>query len=122
MLITDEGELELETPRDHESTFEPLLFKKQQTRFASMNDKILFLYAKGMSTRDIVATFKEMYDADASPSLISNVTNAVLEQVVIWQERPLDTIYPIVYLDCIVVKVRQNKQVTNKAVYLAFGG
>lgn len=120
-LITDVGELELETPRDRDSTFEPQLVKKQQTRFASMDDKILFLYAKGMSTRDIVATFKEMYDADVSPTLISKVTNAVLEQVIVWQARPLDAIYPIVYLDCIVVKVRQNKQVVNKAVYLALG-
>lgn len=73
-----------------------------------------------MSTRDIVATFKEMYDADVSPPLISKVTNVVLEQVVVWQARPLDAIYPIVYLDCIVVKVRQNK-LFNKAVYLALG-
>ncbi len=86
-----------------------------------MDDKILSLYAKGMTTREIVATFKEMYDADVSASLISKVTDAVLEQVVEWQSRPLDEVYPIVYLDCIVVKIRQDKQVINKAVYLALG-
>lgn len=86
-----------------------------------MDDKIFSLYAKGMTTREIVATFKEMYDADVSPTLISRVTDAVIEQVVEWQSRPLDAIYPIVYLDCIVVKVRQDKQVINKAIYLALG-
>jgi transposase-like protein len=86
-----------------------------------MDDKILFLYAQGMTTREIVETFKEMYDAEISPTLISNVTNAVIEQVVEWQSRPLDAIYPIVYLDCIVLKIRQDKQVINKAIYLALG-
>jgi len=83
--------------------------------------KILFLYAQGMSTREIVRTFKEMYGADASPALISKVTDAVIEEVVEWQSRPLDAVYPIVYLDCIVVKIRQDKRVINKAVYLALG-
>mgnify|MGYP000129689027 CR=1 FL=1 len=86
-----------------------------------MDDKILYLYFKGMSTRDIVATSKEMYDADVSPTPISRVTNAVIEQVVEWQARPLDAVYPIVYLDCLVVKVRQDKQVIDNAVYLALG-
>ncbi|RJL68133.1 transposase, partial [Dickeya dianthicola] len=79
------------------------------------------LYAKGMTTREIVATFREMYDADVSPTLISKVTDAVKEQVTEWQNRPLDAIYPIVYLDCIVVKVRQNGSVINKSVFLALG-
>jgi putative transposase len=86
-----------------------------------MDEKIQCLYAKGMTTREIVATFKEMYDADVSASLISKVTDAVIEQVVEWQSRPLDAVYPIVYLDCIVVKIRQDKQVINKAIYLALG-
>ena len=120
-IKTEDGQFELSTPRDREGSFEPLLIKKQQTRFTSMDDKILSLYAKGMTTRDIVATFKEMYDADISPTLISKVTNAVIEQVVEWQSRPLDPVYPIVYLDCIVVKVRQDNQVINKAIYLALG-
>lgn len=120
-LKTEAGQIELETPRDRDGSFEPQLVKKQQTRFRSMDDKILFFYAKGMSTRDIVAAFKEVYDADVSPTLISKVTNAVLEQIIEWQARPLDAVYPIVYLDCIVVKVRQDKQVINKSVYLALG-
>ncbi len=120
-IITDDGEVDIDVPRDREASFEPQLVRKHQTRFQSMDDKILSLYAKGMSTREIVATFKEMYDADVSPTLISKVTDSVLEQVIEWQSRPLDEIYPIVYLDCIVVKVRQDKQVINKAVYLALG-
>lgn len=120
-VITDDGEVPIDVPRDRESTFEPKLIRKHQTRFQSMDDKILSLYAKGMTTREIVATFKEMYDADVSPALISKVTDAVLEQVIEWQSRPLDDVYPIVYLDCIVVKVRQDKQVINKSVYLALG-
>ncbi|MEZ8723508.1 IS256 family transposase [Vibrio pomeroyi] len=120
-IITDDGEVPIDVPRDRESSFEPKLVRKHQTRFQSMDDKILSLYAKGMTTREIVATFKEMYDADVSPTLISKVTDSVLEQVVEWQSRPLDEVYPIVYLDCIVVKIRQDKQVINKAVYLALG-
>jgi putative transposase len=84
-----------------------------------MDSQILSLYAKGMITREIVATFKEMYDADVSPTLISEVTDAVKEQVAEWQNRQLDALYPIVYMDCIVVKVRQNGSVINKAVFLA---
>ncbi|PML24059.1 IS256 family transposase [Vibrio sp. 10N.261.52.A1] len=120
-LLTDDGEVPIDVPRDRESSFEPKLVRKHQTRFQSMDDKILSLYAKGMTTREIVATFKEMYDADVSPTLISKVTDSILEQVVEWQSRPLDEVYPIVYLDCIVVKIRQDKQVINKAVYLALG-
>ncbi|MBE9399755.1 IS256 family transposase, partial [Pontibacterium sp. N1Y112] len=120
-LRTEDGQFEIDAPRDRDGSFEPKLVKKQQTRFTSMDDKILSLYAKGMTTREIVATFKEMYGADVSASLISKVTNAVLEQVIEWQSRPLDEVYPIVYLDCIVVKIRQDKQVINKAVYLALG-
>ena len=86
-----------------------------------MDSQILSLYAKGMTTRDIVATFKEMYDADVSPTLISKVTDAVIEQVKEWQSRPLDALYPFVYLDCIVVKVRQDNTIINKAVFLALG-
>ncbi|ENH2499031.1 Transposase (or an inactivated derivative) [Vibrio xiamenensis] len=120
-IITDDGEVPIEVPRDREASFEPQLVRKHQTRFQSMDDKILSLYAKGMTTREIVATFKEMYDADVSSTLVSKVTDAVLEQVIEWQSRPLDEVYPIVYLDCIVVKIRQDKQVINKSVYLALG-
>ena len=118
-IITEDGSFELETPRDRDGEFEPQLIKKRQTRFTSMDDKILSLYAKGMTTREIVDTFQEMYGADISAGLISKVTNAVIEQVIEWQSRPLDSVYPIVYLDCIVVKVRQDGRVINKAIYLA---
>ena len=120
-LLTDDGEFELDTPRDREGTFKPQLIKKNQTRITQMDSQILSLYAKGMTTREIVATFKEMYDADVSPTLISKVTDAVKEQVAEWQNRPLDALYPIVYMDCIVVKVRHNGSVINKAVFLALG-
>jgi len=120
-LLTEDGPFEVEVPRDRDSSFEPQLVKKHQRRFTTMDEKILCLYAKGMTTREIVATFKEMYDADVSPALISKVTDAVLERVIEWQSRPLEAVYPIVYLDCIVVKVRQDKQVINKSIYLALG-
>lgn len=120
-IKAEEGQFDIDVPRDRDSSFEPQIVKKHQTRLTAMDEKIHCLYAKGMSTREIVATFKEMYDADVSPSLISRVTEAVIEQVIEWQSRPLDAVYPIVYLDCIVVKIRQDKRVINKAVYLALG-
>ena len=109
-LQTEDGQFELDTPRDRAGSFKPRLVKKHQRRFTSMDDKILFLYAQGMTTREIVTTFKEMYGADVSATLISKVTDAVIEQVVEWQSRPLDAIYPIVYLDCIVVKIRRTSR------------
>jgi transposase-like protein len=86
-----------------------------------MDDKILWLYAKGMTTREIVEAFDEWYGAEISPTLVSRVTNAVIEQVTKWPARPLDAVYPIVYLDCIVIKIRQDKQVINKSIFLALG-
>lgn len=118
---TEDGTFELSTPRDRDGSFEPKLVKKHQTRFTAMDDKILYLYAKGMTTREIVDAFDEWYGAEISPTLVSKVTNAVLEQVIEWQSRPLDPVYPIVYLDCIVVKIRQDKQVINKSIFLALG-
>ncbi len=97
------------------------LLKKGQTRFTKFDSQILSLYAKGMTTRDIADTFKEMYDADVSHSLISKVTDSVIDEVHAWQNRPLDEVYPIFYLDCIVVKVRHDNQIVNKSVYLALG-
>lgn len=113
------GEIVIDTPRDREATFEPSIISKGQTRITGMDDQILSLYAKGMSTRDIVDAFQEMYGVEVSAGLISKVTNAVMEQVVEWQNRPLDAVYPIVYLDCIVLKIRQDKRVINKSIYLA---
>lgn len=120
-VITSDGPLELRTPRDRDGTFEPQRVKKNQTRITGMDNQILSLYAKGMTTREIAAVFKELYDADVSPALISKVTDAVMEQVVEWQNRPLDAVYPIVYLDCIVLKVRQYSRLINKSVFLALG-
>jgi putative transposase len=120
-LQTEEGQFELNTPRDRNGDFEPELVKKKQRRFTLMDDKILFLYAQGLSTREVVDTFQEMYGADISASLVSKVTDAVIDKVVEWQSRPLDAVYPIVYLDCIVLKIRQDKRVINKAIYLALG-
>jgi len=120
-LKSGHGIIEIDTPRDRNGSFEPQLVTKNQTRLSHFDDKILTLYAKGMSTRDIVETFRELYGADISPTLVSNVTEAVLSKVVEWQSRPLDALYPILYLDCIVVKIRQDKRVINKAVYLALG-
>lgn len=120
-LKGDHGELEIETPRDRNGSFEPVFVAKNQTRLTKFDDQILLLYAKGMTTRDIVETFAELYGADISPTLVSQVTDAVLEKVVEWQTRLLDSVYPILYLDCIVVKIRHDKRVINKAVYVALG-
>jgi putative transposase len=120
-LKGDHGEVRIETPRDRNGTFEPQLVKKGQTRITGMDEQILCLYAKGLSTREIVAAFAEMYGAEVSAGLVSQVTNAVLELVREWQSRALDEVYPIVYFDCLVVKIRQDKRVIKKAIYLALG-
>jgi len=120
-LKGDHGEIEIDTPRDRNGTFEPVFVAKNQTRLSKFDDQILLLYAKGMTTRDIVETFAELYGADISPALVSQVTDAVLDKVTEWQTRPLDAVYPILYLDCIVVKIRHDKRVINKAVYVALG-
>lgn len=120
-LKSEYGELEIKTPRDRQGEFEPKIVKKGERRTGALDSQILSLYAKGMSTRDISATFEEMYGTEVSHTLIANVTEAVMEEVEEWQNRPLDEIYPIVYLDCLVVKVRQDKRVINKSVYLAVG-
>lgn len=115
------GEVTIQAPRDRNSSFEPQFVRKGQSRLAQMDDQLLALYAKGLSTRDIVDAFKEMYDADISAGLVSKVTERVIEQVHEWQNRPLDPLYPIVYLDCIVLKIRANQRVINKSLYLALG-
>ena len=114
------GELPIEVPRDRHGSFEPQLIPKHQTRWNGFDDKIISLYARGMTVREIQSHLQEMYGAEVSPSLISSVTDAVSEEVKVWQARPLDAIYPIVYLDCIHVKVREGA-VRVKAVYLAIG-
>lgn len=118
---TEDGPLDIDTPRDRDGSFEPQIIKKRQTRLPTLDSRILFLYSQGSTTREIVETLEELYDADVSPTLVSRVTDAILEDVIEWQSRPLDDVYPIVYLDCIVVKIRQDKRVINKAIYLALG-
>ncbi|MCP4055441.1 MAG: IS256 family transposase [Mesoflavibacter sp.] len=120
-LKTNDVELKISTPRDRDSDFEPQIIKKRQSRITDFDHRILALYSRGMTTRDIVAFFKETYDADVSATLVSHVTNAVIEQVKLWQSQPLERVYPVVYLDCIVVKIRQDGRVINKAIYLALG-
>ena len=120
-IQTEDGQFEIDTPRDRNGDFEPQLIKKNQRRMPSVEDKVIHFYTRGLSTRDIADTFKDLYDADVSPALISRITDAVIDKVIEWQARPLDAIYPIVYLDCIVLKIRQDKRVINKSVYLALG-
>ena len=120
-LKGDHGEVEIAVPRDRNSNFEPVIVGKRQTRLTKFDDQIVSLYAKGMSTRDIVCAFEEMYGAKVSANVVSSVTAAIIEQVIEWQLRPLDSVYPIVYLDGLVVKVRADKRVINKTVYLALG-
>jgi putative transposase len=117
----DFGELPLDIPRDRQGTFEPLLIPKHERRFRGFDEKILSLYARGLTVREIQGHLEEIYGVDVSPSLISSVTEAVLEEVKAWQSRPLDRIYPIVYLDCIHVKVRDHGSIQTKAVYLVIG-
>ena len=119
-LKGDFGALPIEVPRDRHGSFEPQLIPKHQTRWAGFDDKIISLYARGMTVREIQAHLEEMYGTEVSPSLISSVTDAVADEVKAWQSRPLDAIYPIVYMDCIHVKVREGS-VRVKAVYLAIG-
>jgi len=115
------GELPIEIPRDRDGSFEPQIVPKHQTRWTGFDDKILSLYARGMTVREIQAHLEEMYGAEVSPTLISTVTDAVMDEAKAWQSRPLDALYPIVYLDCIHVKSRDAGVVKVKAVYLALG-
>jgi len=115
------GQSEIEVPRDRNSTFEPQLIKKNQTRFDGFDEKIISLYARGMTTREIQGHLQEIYGTEISPALVSAATEAVLAEVRTWQSRPLDAVYPILYLDALVVKVKENGRVINKAVYLVMG-
>jgi putative transposase len=112
------GEAQIAIPRDREGEFEPVIVKKHQTRFDGFDDKILSLYARGMTTRDIQAQLQDLYGVEVSAGLISNVTDAVEEERKLWQNRPLERVYPIVYFDALVVKVRQDGRVVNKAIHL----
>ena len=118
---SDLGPLKVQTPRDRDSSFEPQLVAKRQTRLAGLDEKILSLYAGGMSVRDISSHFKEIYETEIGPDTISRVTDAVLEDIAQWRARPLDAIYPIVYFDALMVKVTEDRSVKNRACYLAVG-
>jgi transposase-like protein len=120
-LKGDHGQVTLDIPRDRESSFSPQIVPKGKTRIEGFEDQILALYSRGMTTRDVQGVLKEMYSAEISHSVISNVTDAVIDEVTAWQNRPLEAVYPIVFLDCIVVKVHQDNRVINKAIYLALG-
>ena len=115
------GTLPIDVPRDRNSSFEPKIIPKGQTRFEGFDDKILSLYARGMTTRQIQQHLEEIYQVEVSPSLISTVTDAVIDEVRAWQSRPLAAIYPIVYFDCLMVKIRDGAHIINKAIYLAIG-
>jgi putative transposase len=120
-LKGDFGEVAIEVPRDRSGSFEPKIVGKHQRRFVGFDDKILSMYARGMSTREIQGHLEEIYQVEVSPSLISEVTDAVVEEVKAWQSRPLDSLYPIVYLDALLVKMRHEGRVENRAVYVAIG-
>lgn len=120
-LQTSNGNLTISVPRDRNGDFEPQIVEKHQIRFDGIDEKIIALYARGLSTRDIQSELAEIYGTTVSPTLISNVTDAVLTDVRTWQSRTLDPVYPVIYLDCLVVKVKGEKGITNKAVYLALG-
>lgn len=120
-LRTDDGEIEIDVPRDRESAFEPQIVKKSQVRLTGFDDKVLSLYARGMSTREIQGHLHELYGTEVSPELISKVTDAVLEDVQQWRKRPLAAVWPIVYLDAMVIRVRDSGSVRRKSAYLAIG-
>jgi putative transposase len=120
-VITDSGSVRIEVPRDRAGSFEPQLIGKHERRFTGFDDKIIAMYARGMTVREIQAFLAEMYAVEVSPDLISNITDAVMSEVTAWQARPLEAMYPVVFFDALRVKIRENGVVRNKAVYLALG-
>jgi len=118
---TDQGKIEIEVPRDRDGTFEPQLIPKHQRAFNGFDDKIVSMYARGMSVREIQAHLHEIYGVDVSPDLVSQATSSIVDELKSWQKRPLEAVYPIVYLDALVVKIRDMGVVTNKAVHLVIG-
>src|SRR5690349_275431 len=119
-VLTDVGAVDLAVPRDRNGTFEPQIVRKGQTRLTGFNERIIALYARGMSTRDIRAHLHKMYDVEVSPDLISRVTDAVVDELAEWQSRPLDRVYPVVFIDALMIKIRDGV-VANRPVYLAIG-
>ncbi|MGI8716167.1 MAG: IS256 family transposase [Solirubrobacteraceae bacterium] len=120
-LVCEHGQVEIDAPRDRAGSFEPKIVKKRQRRFVGFDDKILALYSRGLSTRDISAHLQEIYGVSVGRDLISRVTDAVMDDVREWAKRPLEDIYPIVFLDCVVLKIREGGSVQRRALYLALG-
>ena len=120
-VLTDTGKIEIEVPRDRRSTFDPQLIAKYQRRFPGFDDKVISMYGRGMSVREIQGHLRDLYGIDVSPDLVSAVTDAVLEEIAEWQNRPLEALYALVFFDAIRVKVRDEGTVRNKAVYVALG-
>src|ERR1700709_477976 len=120
-VTTETGRMELAIPRDRQATFAPQLIARYQRRFPGFDDKIVSMYARGMSTREIVGHLRELYGIDVSPDLISTVTDAVLDEIATWQARPLEAVYPLVFFDALRVKIRDEGLVRNKAVHIALG-
>lgn len=119
-LLTEVGPVDLEVPKDRNGSFDPKIVRKGQTRLDGFNDRIVALYARGLTTRDIQAHLRELYDVEVSPDLISRVTDAVVDELTEWQARPLDAVYPVVFIDALMVKIRDGV-VANRPVYLAIG-
>ena len=120
-VVTDTSRLELDVPRDRQSSFDPQLIAKYQRRFPGFDEKIISMYARGMSVREIVGHLRDLYGVDVSPDLISTVTDAILDEVAAWQARPLEPVYPLVFFDAIRVKIRDEGLVSNKAIHVALG-
>jgi putative transposase len=120
-VLTDTGRLALDIPRDRQGTFDPQLIAKYQRRFPGFDEKITSMYARGMSVREIQGHIREIYGLDVSPDLVSAVTDAVLEEVAVWQNRPLEPVYPLVFFDALRVKIRDEGLVRNKAIHIALG-
>jgi putative transposase len=120
-VVTDTGRIALEVPRDRQGSFDPQLIAKYQRRFPGFDEKIISMYARGMSTREIAGHLEELYGLEVSPDLISTVTDAVLDEIATWQARPLEPVYPLVFFDALRVKIRDEGLVRNKAVHIALG-
>jgi putative transposase len=120
-VVTDTGKLDLQIPRDRQASFDPQLIAKYQRRFPGFDDKVISMYARGMSTREIVGHLRDLYGIEVSPDLISAVTDAVLDEIAAWQARPLEPVYPLIFFDALRVKIREEALVRNKAVHVALG-
>ncbi|CAG2160880.1 hypothetical protein LMG26411_07829 [Cupriavidus numazuensis] len=120
-MLTEDGPLRVDLPRDRDGSFNPILIPKHERRFTGFDDKIIAMYARGMTVREIQAFLAEQYGTEVSPEFISSVTDAVMDEVITWQSRPLEAMYPVVFFDALRVKMREDGVVRNKAVYLALG-